>query len=124
MEKRLSRGKISRILPSFFRRKIKNFIFHDLRLTNHIGSFQIDILILTPSYFLILEVKNLSGKITIDPRHQQMTRLNTLGQLDVFPDPLSQVRRQKTQLELWLTAQKITGIPIKTLLVMANPKAN
>lgn len=43
-----------------------SFLFHDLRLFNGVHYFQIDFLLLTLYFFLILEVKNIFGTMTLD----------------------------------------------------------
>lgn len=42
------------------------YIFHNLRIPDKIGFFQIDTLLFTKKYMLIIEAKNIYGIITFD----------------------------------------------------------
>ncbi|MBM7604501.1 hypothetical protein JOC75_002504 [Metabacillus crassostreae] len=98
-------------------------ILHDLRLTlDNRNYFQIDILILSQYFILILEVKNISGKITFDETfHQLIRQINDVE--EVFPDPVLQVNHQKYQLIRYLKKNKIANIPIEAHVVMTNNSA-
>ena len=95
-------------------------ILHDLRLHVKIHYFQIDTLILHPSFFLVIEVKNISGTLYFDPMFDQMVRTKNEGQQEVFPDPVRQVKRQSMQLATWLKNRKFEPPPIESVVVMAN----
>lgn len=98
------------------------FIFHDLRLPGKPHPFQIDLLILSSSFFLILEVKNMAGELFFDDTFKQIIR--TLNdQNDAFDDPILQVRLQRKKLLEWLSMKQLPPIPIETLVVSANSKA-
>ncbi|SFC53016.1 Nuclease-related domain-containing protein [Bacillus sp. OV322] len=95
-------------------------ILHDLRLSDQDRFFQIDTLIITPSFILILEVKNFSGTLFFDTAFHQLIRtLN--GKEEAFPDPVLQVKRQQRQLSAWLESKKFISIPIEALVVVASP---
>ncbi|RSL35137.1 NERD domain-containing protein [Salibacterium salarium] len=81
-------------------------IFHDLRLRNSLRYFQIDTLILTSSFFLIIEVKNIAGTLSFDPHRYQMVR-KANGTAEEFSDPRLQVKRHHLQFEKWLEQQQI-----------------
>jgi Nuclease-related domain len=99
--------------------KDETYIFHDLRLPFGANYFQIDILILTPTFFLILEVKNMSGTLIFDQEFYQLIRIYK-DKEEVFPDPISQVYRQTHLLREWLKQQKFPYIPIESLVVVSN----
>ena len=102
--------------------KNEYFIFHDLRLQGKSHPFQIDLLLLSTSFFLILEVKNMAGELHFDDKFNQLIR--TLNeQNEGFDDPVLQVNLQRKKLQAWLSAKKLQSIPIETLVVSANPKA-
>jgi Nuclease-related domain len=95
-------------------------IFHDVRLPLFSNYFKIDFLILTPSHILVIEVKNISGIVTIDPFIRQLTRTYK-GITEGLSDPISQVQRQKLLLQKWFSIQKLKHPPIKHLVVFGNP---
>ncbi|WP_368503110.1 nuclease-related domain-containing protein [Alkalihalophilus sp. As8PL] len=94
-------------------------IFHDLRLQSGEYFFQIDTLILTSNYILLIEVKHLFGTLTFEPEFQQLVR-STVDAEDVFPDPIIQVKRQASQLQKLLKDHKFPEAPIETLVVITN----
>ncbi|MGG1575053.1 nuclease-related domain-containing protein [Fictibacillus sp. NRS-1165] len=95
-------------------------ILHDLRLKDGDYFFQIDTLILSPSYILILEVKNISGTLVFDPNFTQLIRVSGEKE-EGFPDPILQVERQGTQLQEWLSNHKLPKVPIERLVIISNP---
>ncbi|MDQ0298203.1 hypothetical protein J2S78_000611 [Salibacterium salarium] len=97
-----------------------HMIFHDLRLRNSLGYFQIDTLILTSSFFLIIEVKNIAGTLSFDPHRYQMVR-KVNGTVEGFSDPRLQVKRHHLQFEKWLEQQQIPIPPIYKVVVISFP---
>lgn len=101
--------------------KNEYFLFHDIRLQGKPYPFQIDLLVLSSYFFLILEVKNMAGELYFDDSFKQVIR--TLhNQNEAFDDPVMQVHIQRKQLQMWLSAKKLPTIPIETLVISANPK--
>ncbi|MBB6453980.1 ribosomal protein L37AE/L43A [Salirhabdus euzebyi] len=95
-------------------------ILHDVRLQNQGHYFQMDTIIATPSFILILEIKNFAGTIYFDHIFNQLIR-TIEGVEERFPDPLLQVNRQRNQLMKWLLANNYPAIPIETAVVISNP---
>ena len=98
-------------------------IFHDLRLLATPYPFQMDILILTPYFILILEIKNIAGEIYFDHTFNQLIRTKSDGKAEAFDDPILQVNRQRHQLLEWLKSKTYTKLPVETLVVSANSSA-
>ncbi|TMU83729.1 NERD domain-containing protein [Bacillus sp. BHET2] len=94
---------------SFLKDK-KYKIFYDVRLPLFSNYFQIDFLLLTPCYILLIEVKNILGNVTIDPFIKQLTRTYK-GVTEGFSDPISQVQRQKLLLQKWFGIHKLKHPP-------------
>ncbi|RZT21611.1 nuclease-related domain-containing protein [Fictibacillus sp. BK138] len=93
---------------------------HNIRILHQNYYFQIDTLILTQKFFLILEIKNLSGQIYFDNLYSQIIRrINDIK--ESFEDPIYQVERQAHHLSEILMLYKIPFIPIETLVVITNP---
>ncbi|WP_141431061.1 nuclease-related domain-containing protein [Bacillus sp. 03113] len=106
-------------LELFSQEKYK--IFYDLRLNDGNHFFQIDALILSRNFALILEVKNMSGTIVFDPIFQQFYRVKDEEE-KAYLDPISQVERQKLQLIKWLHTHQLPQVPIETFVVIAKPQ--
>lgn len=100
-----------------------SFIFHGLRLPNQFDKyFQIDTLILTPSFILIMEIKNLIGELLFDPIHKQLIQISNSGK-EVYDDPVLQVKRQEQQLARFLSRQKLPQLPIQSLVIVSHSSA-
>ncbi|MEH7332649.1 nuclease-related domain-containing protein [Neobacillus drentensis] len=67
------------ILEALCRRLLpidKYMILHDLNLPDGDSNCQIDTLLLTPEFALIVEVKNMAGKLIFDTENEQFTQIN------------------------------------------------
>lgn len=97
------------------------FIFHNLRLPIRKDKFfQLDYLILSATFFLILEVKNYSGIVHFDPHFNQIIRTNPSQEEKTFPDPLLQAERQVFNLHHFFQSKKVSKVPLETLIVFPN----
>jgi hypothetical protein len=70
----------------------KYYIFSDLRLPHLDTYFQIDTLILSKKFAIIIEAKNIAGTLYFDLQKHQFYRRIDDGSTKVFPDPVSQAR--------------------------------
>ncbi|TCP19519.1 nuclease-like protein [Scopulibacillus darangshiensis] len=96
-------------------------IFHDLRLTvDGRFYFQIDNLLNSLNFHLIVEVKNYSGTILYDHKTNQFFQI-VKGIKKSIDNPLSQVKRHKRQLKDWKSKHNFTNVPIEYLVVFGNP---
>lgn len=84
---------------------------------------QIDFLILTTRFILLLEVKNISGKLFYDPDLRQFSRLKYDNTLETFPNnPFDQINRHHEFLYYFLNRAHFQ-LPIVPLVINANPNA-
>ncbi|RSK51740.1 nuclease-related domain-containing protein [Bacillus canaveralius] len=114
------KGETSIDFPLSFLPEENYFILHDLRLHDQQHYFQIDTLVLTHTFLLILEVKNITGTLVFDQVFHQLIR-KVDEKEEVFPDPLIQIFRQESQLKKWLENHRLPDIPIASLVVVSNP---
>jgi hypothetical protein len=84
------------------------FIFHDIRLSDGIHYFQMDTLLLSLKYLLIIEVKNFYGTLFFDHTFHQLIRTAN-GNEEAYPDPILQVKTQQNKLEKWLEINKFSN---------------
>lgn len=96
-------------------------IFNGLRLVHQKHAFQIDTLIISLFFILIIEIKNISGTISFEKNSSQVTRKFD-DKEQGFQNPLVQVNQQKKQLAAWLKKQKLPSIPIEDLVVFSDRK--
>lgn len=123
LNKRLAgyKGEVSLDFPLDFLDSKVYFILHDLRLPDNDRFFQIDTLILTKKFALIIEVKNITGILHFDTVYNQLIRIKN-GKEQVFPCPLIQVNRQASQLRSWINANvSIENLPVYSFVVISNP---
>ena len=99
------------------------YILHGLRLPYKHLHFQIDTLLLSPHFILIIEVKNWAGTLFFDTKFHQLIRTLDDGREELLPDPLLQVERQNYQLREYLQSHHITNIPIHSLIVITNTRS-
>jgi Nuclease-related domain len=98
----------------------KYMIFNDLKLPMTPHHFQIDSLLFTPFYTLILEIKNITGTLTIDSEFNQLTREYN-GVVTGFSDPITQANRQKLFLQKFFYNHNLVLPPVEFLVVISNP---
>ncbi|WML49861.1 nuclease-related domain-containing protein [Neobacillus sp. PS3-34] len=95
-------------------------IFHDLRLTYHDQAFQIDFLLISTKFSLILEVKNYSGELFLEKDFDQLFRKRN-EKTECFSNPITQAERQHDHLINWLSIYKFNELPIEHLVIISNP---
>lgn len=89
------------------------FLLHDLQIDAH----QIDTVFLCSKFLLIVEIKNIAGRIDFDDAYHQFTRTLEDGTVKGFRNPLDQARRHQRFLRTI-----ITKMPIYYAVVLAFPK--
>lgn len=95
-------------------------IYQGLRLKVGPFYFQIDTLIVTPMYMLILEIKNLKGELEYNGATQQLVQLGG-DEKKSQKNPILQAEAQKRHLMSWLQQSGFPPIPIETVGVSSNP---
>jgi hypothetical protein len=98
------------------------YILRDLSLNVRGVLCQIDTLLLSPFFAIILESKNIAGNLLFDTAFSQLIRTSE-NKEEAFEDPILQSQNQRRNLINWFKDQKIPLIPIETLVVMSNSSA-
>lgn len=88
---------------------------------NSNGKFQMDAIFLTPYFLVILESKNISGKLFFKQNPALLERETNEGKIDVFESPEIQLSRNIYLLQEWL-GEHVLPIPIHGVIVLSNPK--
>lgn len=94
-------------------------IFQDLRIPLGKNHFQIDFLLLSTKFALLIENKNMPGIIEFDPDFNQVLRIYN-DQTEVYDDPVLQVKRQVYQFRNWLKNLQIPPLPFEYLVTYSN----
>ncbi|MCM3087220.1 Nuclease-related domain-containing protein [Bhargavaea ginsengi] len=80
---------------------------------------EIDVLILTPSFALILEVKNIAGTLSFNEEEGKTVRIRENGEIDEFDCYVHQLDRQISGLNQFLAIHRIT-LPVHGAIVLSN----
>lgn len=117
-------GEMSMEYPLSFISREKYHIFHDLRLKNKLNDhyFQMDTLVVSQNFILLLESKNFSGTLYFDSDLKQMIRTTHEGKEEGYPCPIIQAEHQEYQLRLWLEKEKLPSLPVISFVVITNPQ--
>jgi hypothetical protein len=93
------------------------YIFHGLRLKDK-NAFQMDLLLISSKFALIIEVKNISGKLKFIKGSDLVIReFNNLE--EGIDNPIQQVKRHHLQFNNWLKFRQFKGIPVEHLVVIS-----
>ncbi len=96
-------------------------IFHDLRLPYKQHFFQMDSLLLSKKFAVILEIKNVTGTLLFDQTFNQLIR-TTDGKEEGFQSPLVQVESQRRKLLEYFQQNKLPLLPTESFIVVSNPR--
>ncbi|NMH71831.1 NERD domain-containing protein [Bacillus sp. RO2] len=98
-------------------------LLHGLRIEDPLNRFfQMDTLLITPEYCLILDSKYISGTLEFDETTNQLIR-HRGEEKEKFGDPLSQIERQRYQFSLWLDKNNFPPLPIASQIVLTHSNA-
>lgn len=95
-------------------------ILNDLRLPFEDSFFQIDCLILTRRYCIIIESKNIRGTLFFDSVFDQLIRTEGENE-DAFEDPIAQSKNHIIKLKTLLSPY-FPNLPFNYLVSIASPK--
>lgn len=99
-------------------------ILHDVRIIHNDFKAQIDFVILTRKFILLIEVKNYYGNILVNEKDEfirQVYKGNKLVFQEGFYSPIRQVERQAEVFESYMKAMgAVTRTPIKSVVVFTN----
>lgn len=82
-------------------------VLRDVNLADGDWMVQIDCLLITDRVCLVLEAKNISGKLHFDETTDEFYRINENGQMNFFPNPHYQVLKHIRFMEHWFEKHNI-----------------
>lgn len=99
-------------------------ILHDVRIVHHDLNAQIDFIVVTRKFLLVIEVKNYYGNIFVNDKDEfirQVYKGNRLVFQEGFYSPVRQVERQAEIFESYMKdIGAVTRTPIKSVVVFTN----
>lgn len=99
-------------------------ILHDVRIIHNDFKAQIDFVVLTRKFILLIEVKNYYGNILVNEKDEfirQVYKGNKLVFQEGFYSPVRQVERQAEVFEAYMKEMgAVTRTPIKNVVVFTN----
>lgn len=101
---------------------IPHYFIHDLFIQKEQSSHQMDTILVTNRFVLILEIKSISGLLNFDSATRQFSRTNKDGSIDGMRNPDDQVRRHEKWASHFLAAQKIK-LPVIGAIVFTYPSS-
>lgn len=112
------KGELSLEFPLSFLPYEQYLIIHNLRIRDSSGFFQIDTLLLSHHFILIIEVKNIYGDITFDEMGQTIRKADEKE--EGFTNPIDQVNLQHLRLLRWMRQYHFPPIPLEKIVVYSN----
>ncbi|WP_243290275.1 nuclease-related domain-containing protein [Bacillus sp. FJAT-47783] len=97
------------------------YILNDIVLQGIRSPFQIDSLVISLKFVLLIETKYFSGTLTFDQTFKQMIR-SYENYEEAFFNPVLQAQRQFVQFKEWLEEKNILYPPLEYIVVMSNPQ--
>lgn len=101
---------------------IPHYFIHDLFIQKQYSSHQIDTLVITSHFILILEIKSISGLLRFDVQTRQFSRTNKDGSIDGMRNPDDQIRRHEIWMKRFLTERKLR-LPVIGAIIFTYPSA-
>lgn len=99
-----------------------HYFIHDLFIQKPNSSHQIDTLLVTSRFVLVLEIKSIAGLLNFDPQLRQFSRTNKDGSIDGMRNPDDQLRRHEKWLEGFL-ADYHCSLPVIGAVVFTYPSS-
>lgn len=101
----------------------KHYLLHNLEILNPQGfSHQIDSIVFSLHFLLILEIKNITGQLCYKPDHHEFSRIRMDGTKANFSDPFEQAYRHKIFAEDLLRSWGMT-MTVGYAIVITNQNA-
>lgn len=101
---------------------INGIFFHDFTCFNEASHcHQIDTIFVCKHFVLVIEVKNITGRIDFNPKTRQLVRRLEDGSIEAFNSPIDQVKRHRQLLENHFM-MLLDFIPVEAAVVITNPK--
>lgn len=99
----------------------KHFVFHRVMLRTE-KVFEMDVLLLTPYGAIILEIKNITGKLEFQENPSQLIQTRDSGEINNYPCPVIQLTEYKYLLSKFFSKHNFS-IPVLGAIVFATRKS-
>ena len=100
---------------------VSGLLFHDFTCFNAVGhSHQMDTIFVCKHFVLVVEVKNVAGRIDFNPQTRQLVRRREDGTVEAFNNPVDQIKRHRMLLEdRFMTLPDY--VPVEAAIIITNP---
>ncbi|MGY0691207.1 nuclease-related domain-containing protein [Virgibacillus sp. FSP13] len=115
-----AKGQSALTFPLRFLHDEDYYILRNPRIDDDNEHFEIDNLILSRNYILLMEVKNWYGTLYFDGE-KQVVRIGDDGKEEGLPNPIPQVKLQRHRLQKWLRQFDLPQIPFLYFVVISFP---
>lgn len=114
-EKKVDREWLEIVCPNTF------LVLHNLILMNSAQhSHQLDTLFICSNFMLVVEIKNINGRLDFDDITHQCIRTKPDGTVEGFPNAITQIQRHMQFLKVIFQNY---SLPIEGAVIIANPSA-
>lgn len=114
-EKKVDREWLELVCPYTF------LVLHNLILMNSAQhSHQLDTLFICSNFMLVVEIKNINGRLDFDDSTHQCIRTKPDGTVEGFPNAITQTQRHMQFLKV---ISQNYSLPIEGAVIIANPSA-
>lgn len=96
------------------------YLLNNLRLEIGENAFEIDTVMVTSYFILLLDAKNYSGSLYFDQKLKTCTRTYK-EQVEAILDPLSQAYLHNYQMKIFWKMNKLTTLPVLSLVIITHP---
>ncbi|WP_033543274.1 nuclease-related domain-containing protein [Planococcus sp. CAU13] len=99
-----------------------HYFLHDLFVQREKSSHQMDTVLVTNRYVLLMEIKSIAGQLDFDPQLRQFSRTNKDGTIDGMRNPDDQILRHEKWVRRFLADKKIS-LPVIGIIVFTYPSS-
>lgn len=98
----------------------EHYLLLNYEFENEFGhTHQIDTLLLTKNFLLLLEIKNIAGRVEYNEQKHQFLRIKPDGMVNTLTNPFDQLNRHEEFIHRLLAKMKLS-LPIEKAIIMAN----
>lgn len=99
----------------------EHYLLFNYEIENEFGfTHQVDTILLTKNFILLVEVKNIAGRVDYEEEKHQFLRKRVDGVVEILTNPFDQLKRHE-ELFVRLLSKMKCPLPIEKAIVMANP---
>jgi len=98
-----------------------HYLLHDAHFINEMGSaHQMDTIFICQNFTLVVEIKNIKGRVDFDEQTHQCIRTYSTGEVEGLPSGVNQILRHKDFVKVFFNNVGIS-MPVEAVIIFAYP---